>query len=96
MLGYTAYVIEDMDYIQNTMMGQALLQFDPKAAAEPVEWLGLEVLNAYNDSTHIGYVEFIAKYKLKNKECTIHELSEFHYESGRWFYIGGEHLGNEA
>lgn len=89
---YTAYVAKDMDYIQKTMMGPALLQFNSKTAAEPVEWLGLEVLNAYNDSTHVGYVEFIAKYKLKNKEYAIHELSEFHYENDRWFYIDGKHL----
>jgi SEC-C motif-containing protein len=98
---YTAYVKEDMNYIQQTMRGPALLKFreQSKQAAtyHPEEWLGLEVVTSYYDADpKIGYVEFIAKYKQNNRETHIHELSKFSYEEGQWYYIDGEYVSKKS
>ncbi len=92
---YSAYFKANMDYILKTMRAPALLKFDKRIDPKyPQEWLGLEVITAYNDlDPNIGYVEFIAKYKQNNKVNMIHELSKFHREDGRWYYVDGEYLG---
>jgi SEC-C motif-containing protein len=93
---YTAFVMKDMAYIQTTMRGPALAQFKKQGTnvSNNEEWLGLKVINAYYDNanTNIGYVEFIAKYKLYDKEIQIHELSKFQREDNRWYYVDGKHL----
>lgn len=95
---YAAYVVENLDYIKKTMRGPALIQFVEQRALDktsnkPVEWLGLQVVKAYYGSNpHVGYVEFIAKYKENNSMRTMHELSKFYYEEGQWYYVEGESL----
>ena len=91
---YTAYVEGKIDYIQKTMKGPALLNFDKKSAKEKVEWLGLEVVSSLIDSTDpsIGYVEFKAKYRKDNQEYCIHENSKFNKMDGKWYYISGEFI----
>jgi SEC-C motif-containing protein len=91
---YTAYVENDIQYIQKTMRGLALSNFNKREAKKKVEWIGLEVMNASIDSDNpeIGFVEFKVKYKLGKQEVgVIHEKSEFHRIEGRWYYMGGEH-----
>jgi SEC-C motif-containing protein len=91
---YSAYFKGNLDYIQETMRGPALMKFDKRIAPKyPQTWLGLEVLNAYPDlDPNVGYVEFIAQYKQNNKTHRIHERSKFHREEGRWYYVDGEYL----
>lgn len=90
---YTAYFKGNLDYIEETMRGPALMKFDKRIDPKhPQEWLGLEVIRAYNDlDPNVGYVEFIAKYKQNNTENKIHELSKFHREDGHWYYVDGKH-----
>ncbi|CEK10026.1 YchJ family protein [Legionella hackeliae] len=91
---YTAYVQANIDYIKQTMRGSPLIHFDASDAeiwAKRVTWLGLKVVQAYLSQTNPnkGYVEFIARFKENNQPGTIHELSEFDYENGSWFYTAG-------
>lgn len=88
---YTAYSQGNMQYIKDTMQSPALDQFDePSAAAwaQRVQWLKLTVIQASQHATK-GKVEFIAQYKLDGKKQFLHELSDFHFENGKWFYVDG-------
>ena len=91
---YTAYSQANIDYIQRTMRGPALINFDPKAAyqwALQVKWLGLKVISAPKvaENAKIGFVEFIASFLEQDHQRCIHERSEFHFLEDRWFYITG-------
>lgn len=91
---YTAYTRANIEYIKNTMKGSALLHFQEIQAknwAERVKWLGLKVIKTINDKDNQGHVEFIATFLEGGKVESIHELSEFLLEEGRWFYVDGQH-----
>lgn len=90
---YTAYFKGNLDYIEATMRGPALIGFDKRRVPKyPQEWIGLEVIRAHGDlDPDIGYVEFIAHYLQNNKKNQMHEISKFHREEGRWYYVDGEH-----
>lgn len=97
---YSAYAQGIIDYIAATMSGTALDGFDnvsSKKWADSVIWLGLNVINAYNQSDDHGFVEFSAKFLQKNNKLQeIHELSEFIIQDGKWMYIDGKHLPTTA
>ena len=89
---YTAYSLARIDYIKQTMKGKPLAQFnevEAKKWAEKVIWVGLKVINARMEQPKQGFVEFIATFMEHNQLKNIHELSEFHQEEERWFYVDG-------
>lgn len=93
---YTAYTNAMIDYIKKTMKGKALLGFNEVQAkqwASSVQWIGLNVIGTHRDKTdeHIGFVEFMATYSDKGVIETIHEISQFQWIEGAWFYIDGVH-----
>jgi SEC-C motif-containing protein len=88
---YTAYTKADIDYIERTMKGPALIQFDKnesKTWANEIEWLGLTVIQATQHENR-GTVEFVARYKAVHQKHIIHEKSEFILENGTWYYTNG-------
>lgn len=92
---YAAYVVANVDYLVKSQRGPAALGFNARSAAswaKSVEWLGLTVqrswMNPFNPD--IGYVEFTARYRDANGEHKMHEVSEFHFMSGEWFYYTGQ------
>ena len=77
---YTAYCLVDIDYIQKTMRGRALMGFNSvnaKRWAKRVHWISLSVLDAVLDSLGKGHVEFIATFMDGDTLKSIHEKSEF-------------------
>lgn len=89
---YTAYCLANIDYIQNTMRGKALLDFDvinAKRWATRVNWIKLTILDTSMETQHKGYVEFIATFVDDQVLESIHEKSEFIHEEGRWYYVDG-------
>ena len=67
---YTAYSMANIDYIQETMCGDALQDFDALDArewAQSVKWLKLEVVHSNMSTEYTGIVEFIAYYRYHNK-----------------------------
>ena len=97
---YTAFTKASIDYLMQTMRGQALQDFRPDFTRQwtrQVQWLGLKVLQAPRvaDGENVGWVEFIATYKESGEVHEIHELSEFHRADGRWYYVGGKHKGEQ-
>ncbi|MDR9501052.1 MAG: YchJ family metal-binding protein [Desulfurivibrionaceae bacterium] len=55
-------------------------------------WCGLEVLATQDgqESDDSGVVEFKAHYRSGGKSFTLHEVSRFVKEKGRWYYVEGD------
>lgn len=79
---YEAFVRKDWEYIAHTSTCQSI---DELKNSLPLEWLKLDVLDAYND-----IVEFKAYYKDAEGIKVLHEKSKFIQENGMWKYAEGE------
>jgi len=91
---YTAYALHDIDYLESTLHGNELRDFDKDGTekwARDSTWLGLDIVNttagAANDKE--GSVEFRARYERDGVQHEHHELSLFRKFDGRWLYTGG-------
>jgi SEC-C motif domain protein len=87
---YTAYTMANIEYIEKTMCGPALVGFQAANAtrwAKQVIWIGLKVLQTGLNNPNKGYVEFKASFMENNVLKLMHEKSEFIREQGRWYYI---------
>lgn len=96
---YSAYALENFDYIEATMCGNALKAFQknrPSSASSPPQWYRLDIIKSSpisDDDTH-GTVEFIAHYRLGQQTQQLHETSQFEKINRRWFYVDGKHIPN--
>ena len=66
--------------------------FDKEEAvnrAKRVIWQKLEVLNSELVNKFKGFVEFKAHFVENNKQCILHEKSEFSRFKDRWYYVDG-------
>jgi len=61
----------------------------------PIKWVGLEVRHA-QQTADAGVVEFVAKCKVNGRAQTMHEVSRFVHEDGRWWYIDGVQAPDQA
>lgn len=91
---YSAYTLANIDYIQSTMYGRAAQDFDARQAkdwAQAVDWHGLTVMKTYSHPTDNarGFVEYFASFSQADKKLYIHEISEFEFIDGRWYYTDG-------
>ncbi len=90
---YTAYTLANIDYIVKTMVSPAADGFDPLSAlvwAKSCHWQKLDVIrHQENKVASQAIVEFSAYYMLNNKQEYLHEVSEFCFKNGRWFYRKG-------
>lgn len=92
---YSAYTKANIAYIKHTMRGKPLNDFNEHDAiiwAKSVKWLGLKIKNTKQASKALSYVEFIARFIEGGQHRTLHEISEFHFTDGKWFYVDGELL----
>ncbi|MDP3705319.1 MAG: YchJ family metal-binding protein [Legionellaceae bacterium] len=92
---YTAYSKAKIDYIKRTMKDKASVGFQEEGAkkwANRVRWVGLHLHKTFQESPSKGFVEFTATYVDGEKLQLMHELSEFRYEGGQWFYVDGTPL----
>ena len=102
---YSAYVIGAIEYIYETYASscranQSLESI--KAWADSVSFIKLEIidapnlsttdnsLNATNNDTIEGYVEFIASYIDSDELCKLHERSRFIQKNQQWYYVDGK------
>lgn len=89
---YTAYTQANVDYIIETMKGEAAKNFDLVSAkqwAEAVKWISLNVTSTREENDK-GFVGFEASFILNEKLHVMHENSEFLKENDKWFYIKGD------
>ncbi len=94
---YCAYVVKNIDYIDQTQIETKTETFNKEEAlkwAESSEWLGLEIKKSHKGgpSDATGTVEFIAHYKDKNSgtELSHHETSLFQKQDGQWKFKEGQ------
>lgn len=89
---YSAYVLADLEYIEQTTQKDVRPQYDfegLKAWAENSEWLGLKVHNTETDGDS-GRVQFTARYREKEGIINHSEDSKFVREDGRWLFVHGK------
>ncbi|MFN7096190.1 MAG: YchJ family protein [Gammaproteobacteria bacterium] len=90
---YTAYTLANIDYIQQTMKDPIAASFNYDNSlkfAKESEWVGLDIIRSYQPFDTIGYVEFVAHFNdYTGEHQHLAELSEFHLEDGRWYYVDG-------
>ena len=92
---YTAYTLDETDYVVATHHPDGREDVDQEAAskwAQQAEWHGLEVVEtedggATDDS---GVVEFVARYTVDGAEYSHHERARFGRVDGQWFYVDGD------
>ena len=89
---YSAYALGLSDYL--------LATWHPSSAPGelelwPIKWIGLEVLHAQSTGD-AGVVEFVALCKVNGRAQRMHETSRFVREDGRWLYIDGRAIDDEA
>ena len=84
---YTAYVLGLEAYLLKTW------HVDTRPAALNLsddmntKWLGLQVKRAENTSETTAIVEFVARYKIGGKAERLHEISQFVWVEGCWYYL---------
>lgn len=87
---YSAYVLALEDYLLATWHESTRPESLDFSDAGKTKWLGLEIrLHTLIDATH-AQVEFVARYKIGGQPAVrLHEISDFIFEDGRWFYVSG-------
>jgi len=94
---YTAYTQSNVNYIFETMSGEALKKTNRQAVqqwAQQSEWITLEILATppVHANGIEGEVEFKAYFKENGQPKVVHERSKFCKVKGYWFYIDGTHF----
>jgi SEC-C motif-containing protein len=92
---YSAYVVGDVDYLQKTSAGEALMKFDRadlKRSIKGSEWLGLEILGTTDglEGDNVGSVTFRARFRENGQIGILSERSEFRRIGGKWHYFRGD------
>ncbi len=89
---YSAYVMADLDYIEQTTQKDVRPQYDFAGLrdwAENSEWLGLKIHDTETDGDN-GRVRFTARYREKSGIINHSEDSKFVREENRWFFLHGK------
>jgi SEC-C motif-containing protein len=89
---YSAYAVEDVDYIWQTWHPRT--RPDALTPEAGLTWTGLEILDTVDGRAGdaSGEVEFRAHYRQDRRGGTLHERSRFAVRARRWFYVDGELL----
>jgi SEC-C motif domain protein len=92
---YAAFAIGDLDYLQETAAGEALVKFDRAGLALSLpgtQWLGLEITGteAGQEGDERGSVTFTARFRENGRLHVQSERSEFRRINGAWRYVSGD------
>lgn len=79
--GATAYLVDS--WHPSTRPAALSLDDNPR-------WVGLQIVRCETTSPDSGIVEFIARYRAGGRAQTLHEISRFVREQGRWYYVDGD------
>jgi len=95
---YSAFVLGRLDHIEKTevpeIMPPTAPQDGPDAQPNAPVWCGLDILSTTDgqEADTQGVVEFVAHYKHKGQEGTLHERSVFTKKNGAWLYQSGKQV----
>lgn len=92
---YTAYTLEDVDYLKNTLTPSQQSDFSAEETgkwARESKWQGLEIKETEGggETDETGSVEFAAHFISNGKAHTHYEKALFEKLDGRWLYSGME------
>ncbi len=92
---YSAFVTSKIEFILDTIHPEKKAQHDERTLrswAEKSQWLSIEILRTEKGgpSDTEGQVEFIARYRRKEKKEAHHEIASFKKNDNRWFFYDGE------
>jgi len=95
---YTAYTLQDINYLASTLDANQSRDFDQDGTAmwaRDSTWMGLEIVDtsAGCSDDMDGTVEFKARYERDGVTHEHHEVSRFRKIAGRWLYSGGKDVG---
>jgi len=95
---YTAYTLQDINYLAATLDPDELKSFDKDGTAmwaRESTWMGLEILetSAGTSDDMDGIVEFRARYAQNGATQEHHEVSRFRKIDDTWLYCGGKNTG---
>jgi len=84
---YSAFVLSNESYLRQTWAKKQCpkdIHLDKDS-----QWLGLKIISTSFGEAHndIGFVQFVARYKIAGKAHRIKENSEFCKEDGHWVYL---------
>jgi len=87
---YSAYVLSLEPYLLASWHASTRPDSLDFSDAGKTKWLGLEIKrHTVIDANH-AQVEFVARYKTGGQSAVrLHEVSDFIFEQGRWFYLSG-------
>jgi SEC-C motif domain protein len=87
---YSAFAVGDVAYLAATWHPRTR---PSDLAPDGVTWRRLDILGteAGGPFDTDGVVEFVAHYRSPAGSGRLHEVSRFVRESGRWYYVDGEH-----
>lgn len=91
---YTANIEKNVGYLLQTWHPSTRPSvLDP---ATIPNWCGLQIVRTERgrEDDDEGIVEFVATALVRNKRCTLHEVSRFVREAGQWLYVTGDLLGD--
>ena len=89
---YSAFVLGNETYLLGTWHPDtrpSRVRFDSEQ-----RWLGLRIRKTERGEAgdSMGYVEFVARFKINGKGHRLHERSRFEWLQDRWYYRDGQHL----
>lgn len=92
---YCAFVVGDLEYIEETSAGEARLAFNRgalKTSLTQTEWLGLQILDVQSGQAGdtSGYVTFKVRFRESGRLFSQTERSEFRRVGAVWRYWKGE------
>jgi len=95
---YTAYTLQNIDYLAATLSPGELQNFDKDGTAlwaRESTWMGLEIIETSVGSSEDkeGTVEFKARSRRNDVIQEHHEISRFQKIDGAWLYCGGKDVG---
>lgn len=85
---YSAYVLGLETYLHDTWHPTTRPPQLDLDASPAMHWTGLEVMH-FQQGEGKASVEFVARYKINGRAHRLHEISDFLFEQGRWFYLDG-------
>lgn len=92
---YSAFVKNEMEFLQDTTDPQSLAKIDNEANkqwAEVAKFQKLEIVSS-EETGNKGLVEFKAYYQVDNEDYIHHEVSTFRKQAGEWFFKSGKIKG---
>lgn len=85
---YSAFVLGRERYLLDTWSPATCppsIEWGPQT-----KWLGLEIKSKRMVDLNHGFVEFVARFRLKGKATRLHENSFFMRKDNRWLYVNAQ------